>query len=184
MCIVIIWLSVCDIIIFKVSLSFLWSRFPTLSESQDKHLKILRIKRNFNMKGKAFFITFKEILATRNCLRPKSESLNLVERQTFLHDLMFFEELPLLSYPLMRILTPNSLFRTAAQKSFLHQMVTSNFPHQIQCQSHAFRLRNVLFLLTFCHIQYLQTIRQMLDQRIVCLKQAKSTFFESSVYSC
>ena len=55
----------------KLTVSFLLSLFPTWPKSQDKNLNILRTKRAFNIR-KAFFIIFKKLSATRNCLRPKS----------------------------------------------------------------------------------------------------------------
>ena len=44
-------------------------------KSKDKNLNILRTKRAFKTKRKAFFINFKGIFVGRNCLRTESAPL-------------------------------------------------------------------------------------------------------------
>ena len=61
----------------KLTLSFWSNRFATWPRSQDKNLSILRTKRAFEVKWKAFFIIFKGFSAAKNCLRFKSAPLNL-----------------------------------------------------------------------------------------------------------
>ena len=56
----------------KLDLSFQPSRFSTWSESQDENLNILRTKRAFEVKSKAFFVIFKGLSIAKNCLRPES----------------------------------------------------------------------------------------------------------------
>ena len=46
-----------------------------MTKTQDKNLNILRTKRAFKVKQKAFFIIFKELSVAKNCLRPESTSL-------------------------------------------------------------------------------------------------------------
>ena len=60
----------------KLNSSFRSSRFDTWSKSQDKNLNILRTKRAFLIeKLKSFFIIFKGLSVSKNCLRPKSTPL-------------------------------------------------------------------------------------------------------------
>ena len=60
----------------KLNSFFRSSRFDTWSKSQDKNLNILRTKRAFLIeKLKAFFIIFKGLSVSKNCLRPKSTPL-------------------------------------------------------------------------------------------------------------
>ena len=61
----------------KLTLSFWTNRFATWPRSQDKNLSILRTKRAFEMKWKAFFIIFKGFSVAKNCPRFKSAPLNL-----------------------------------------------------------------------------------------------------------
>ena len=67
----------------KLTLSFLSSRFATRLNSQDKNLNIVRTKKAFEVKQKAFFIIFKGLSVAKNCLRPESvpESVPEVFRQ-------------------------------------------------------------------------------------------------------
>ena len=54
--------------------------FPTWPKSHDKDLNILRTKRTFKMKWKAFFIIFKGLLVkqiTQSFLELESPTLNL-----------------------------------------------------------------------------------------------------------
>ena len=55
----------------KLTLSFL----PSWPKSQDKNLNILRTKRAFEVKYKAFFITFKRLSDDKNDLKPESAPL-------------------------------------------------------------------------------------------------------------
>ena len=61
--------------ILKLTLSFQSNCFPTQPKSQDKKLNILRTKRAFEMKQKAFFIIFKGLSFTKNYLRSESVPL-------------------------------------------------------------------------------------------------------------
>ena len=54
---------------FENYLTFLIKRFSTLPASQDKNLNILRTKRAFKMKQKAFLITFNGLLDLITCGR-------------------------------------------------------------------------------------------------------------------
>ena len=60
----------------KLTLSFLSSRFATWPKSQYKILNILRTKRAFDVKLKAFFIIFKGLSAAKYCLKPESTPLS------------------------------------------------------------------------------------------------------------
>ena len=62
----------------KLTFSSNQAFFSTWPKSQDKNLNILRTKRAFKVKQKAFFIIFKELSAAKNCLRPESALLKLV----------------------------------------------------------------------------------------------------------
>ena len=62
----------------KLTLSFSSSRFDTRPKSQGKSLNILRKKRDFNLKQKAFFIIFKRLSVAKNCLRPDTAILTLI----------------------------------------------------------------------------------------------------------
>ena len=62
----------------KLTLSFLSSRFSTWPKSQDKNLNILRTKRAFEVKEKAFFIIYNGLGVAKNCLRPESDPLTIV----------------------------------------------------------------------------------------------------------
>ena len=59
----------------KLTLFLLSSGFATWPKRQDKNLKILKIKRAFEVKSKAFFIIFKGLSVAKNYLRPESASL-------------------------------------------------------------------------------------------------------------
>ena len=61
----------------KLTLSFWSSRFAQWPKSQDKNVNILRTKRAFEVKGKAFFIIFKGVSAAKNCLRPEIAPLRV-----------------------------------------------------------------------------------------------------------
>ena len=45
--------------------------------NQDKNLNILRMKRAFAVKQKAFFIIFKGLSIAKNCLRPENAPLRV-----------------------------------------------------------------------------------------------------------
>ena len=72
MCIAIVCIPGCDIINFEINLIFLTKPFSTWPKSQDINLNILRTKRDFKMKKKAFFIIFKGLSVAKNCFRPES----------------------------------------------------------------------------------------------------------------
>ena len=57
MCIIIVYFPVCEVINFEIN--FLSSPFLRCQKCKDKNLNIVRTKRAFKMKQKAFFITFK-----------------------------------------------------------------------------------------------------------------------------
>ena len=59
----------------KLTWFFLSSHFATWRKSHDKNLNILRTKRAFEVKSKAFFIIFQGFLIAKNCLGPESTSL-------------------------------------------------------------------------------------------------------------
>ena len=59
----------CDVIKFEINLIFLIKPFDIWPKSQDKNLNILRTKRAFEVKEKAFFISFKGLSVAKNCLR-------------------------------------------------------------------------------------------------------------------
>ena len=47
-----------------------------MTKKSRKNINILRTKRAFEVKYKAFFIIFKELLVAKNCLRPESAPFN------------------------------------------------------------------------------------------------------------
>ena len=59
MCIIIVYFPVCEVINFEII--FLSRAFLRGQKCKDKNLNIVRTKRAFKMKQKAFFITFKEL---------------------------------------------------------------------------------------------------------------------------
>ena len=59
------------------TLSFQPNHFFTWPKSQDKNLNILRTKRDFKVKQKAFFITFKTLSVAKNCPRLGSAPYSL-----------------------------------------------------------------------------------------------------------
>ena len=54
--------------ILKLTLSFESSHFSLSRNSQDKNINILRTKRAFKVKWRAFSIIFKGLLVAKNCL--------------------------------------------------------------------------------------------------------------------
>ena len=73
--IVINFFPVCDVINFEINVSN-QAVFLHDKKSGQKFI-ILRIKRAFKVKLKAFFIILKGLSVAKNCLRPKSAALNL-----------------------------------------------------------------------------------------------------------
>ena len=62
---------------FEVNLILLIKLFfSTRLKTKDKNSNILRTKRAFEVKQKAFFIIFKELPVAKNYLRPESAPLN------------------------------------------------------------------------------------------------------------
>ena len=59
--------------------SFQSSRFATWQKSQDKNLNILRTKRAFAVRWKAFFITCKGLTVAKNYIWPESAPLNVAK---------------------------------------------------------------------------------------------------------
>ena len=76
MCIEIVCFPGCDVMNFEINLISLMYRFSTRLKSQDKNVNILRTKRAFKMKQKAFFLIFKGLSVAKNRLRPESRTLN------------------------------------------------------------------------------------------------------------
>ena len=76
MCIEIVCFPGCDVINFEINLVSLMYRFSTRLKSQDKNVNILRTKRAFKGKQKAFFLIFKGLSVAKNRLRPESRALN------------------------------------------------------------------------------------------------------------
>ena len=76
MCIEIVCFPGCDVINFEINLISLMYRFSTKLKSQDKNVNILRTKRAFKGKQKAFFLIFKGLSVAKNRLRPESRTLN------------------------------------------------------------------------------------------------------------
>ena len=68
MCIAIVCFPGFDVINFEISLQ---------PKSQDKNSNILRTKRAFQVKQKAFFIIFAFLSFAKYCLRPESASLRI-----------------------------------------------------------------------------------------------------------
>ena len=54
-----------------------------MTKKSGKKFVILRIKRTFKVKLKAVFIILKGLSVAKNCLRPKSAALNLLENVFF-----------------------------------------------------------------------------------------------------
>ena len=61
----------------KLTLSFQSSCFATWPKRQDKNLNILRTKRAFEVKQKAFFIIFKGLSFAKNYLKTESAPLRV-----------------------------------------------------------------------------------------------------------
>ena len=72
-CITIVCSPGCDVINFENNRV----RFATKQKSQEKKLNILRTKRVFKVKQKAFFIIFKGLSVAKNCLRPEGAPLKV-----------------------------------------------------------------------------------------------------------
>ena len=79
MCIAIVSSPVVTSWTLKVNRSCRSSRFSIWQESQDKNLNILRMKRDFKVKWKAFFIIFKGLTVTKNHIRAESELFNFYD---------------------------------------------------------------------------------------------------------
>ena len=54
-----------------------------MTKKSGQKFVILRIKRAFKVKLKAVFIILKGLSVAKNCLRPKSAALNLLEYKIF-----------------------------------------------------------------------------------------------------
>ena len=61
---------------------FLIKVFFHMAKYQDKNLNILRTKRTFKVKQKAFFITFKRVSVTKNY--PRLESAPLSKHELYI----------------------------------------------------------------------------------------------------
>ena len=61
-----------------------------MTKKSDKNLNILRTKRAFEVKQKAFII-FKGLLIVRNCLRPESVPLTLSVRRSLSYRNQFID---------------------------------------------------------------------------------------------
>ena len=75
-CIAIVCFSSCDDINFKILLIFLIKAFFTWSKYY-KNLNMLRTKRDFKGKQKAFLIILKGFAVAKSCLRPKSVPIGM-----------------------------------------------------------------------------------------------------------
>ena len=74
-----LWLFISQVVTswnLKLIWSSLSSRFTTWPKSQGKNLNILRTKRSFEVKCKAFFIIFQGLSVAKNYLRPESTYLS------------------------------------------------------------------------------------------------------------
>ena len=75
------------VINFEINLLFFLKPFffSTWPKIQDKTLNILRRKRAFTMKSKAFFVNFLGVSVAKNCLRPEAMPLTIlaIERGLF-----------------------------------------------------------------------------------------------------
>ena len=76
-CITVVCYPGCNVIKFDINLIFLIKLFCYITKSQDKNLNILRTKRAFDVKQKAFFIIFKGLSSAKNCIRAECASLIL-----------------------------------------------------------------------------------------------------------
>ena len=74
MCIVIIYLPVCDVIDFGTNLSFLIKTFPYTTKKSGQKFKRLENEYSFQNK-KTFFTIFKGHSDARNCLKPEGGPL-------------------------------------------------------------------------------------------------------------
>ena len=70
MCIGIVCCPGCYVIIFEINLIFLIKSFFHLTKNQGKNLIILRTKRAFKVKYKAFFIIFQGFSIAKNFIKP------------------------------------------------------------------------------------------------------------------
>ena len=62
----------------QISLIFLIKPFRYMAKKSRQKLEYLRMKRAFELKQKAFFIIFKGLSVSKNCLRPESAPLSQV----------------------------------------------------------------------------------------------------------
>ena len=73
-CIAVVCFPVCAVVNIKINLTFLIKLFFYMAKRWNK-LKILRTKRTFKVRPKAFFINFKGFSVTKNCFRPETAPL-------------------------------------------------------------------------------------------------------------
>ena len=105
MCITFICLPGCDVINFKIGYILLIKQFSMQKirqKNQNKKsrqkLNILRTKRAFEVKWKAFFIIFKELSVTKNCLRPESAPLSWMLCKSLFNCLLRFNSSLILAF--------------------------------------------------------------------------------------
>ena len=75
MCIAIVCFPGCHVINFEINLIFLIKTYFYIATNQDKNLNILRTKRVFKVKRKAFSTTFKGLSVAKRCLRLQTAPL-------------------------------------------------------------------------------------------------------------
>ena len=63
---------------FEINLMFLIKTFLYMTKKSGQKLIILRTKRAFKVKYKAFFITFKGLSVAKNCFRPESAPVKIL----------------------------------------------------------------------------------------------------------
>ena len=73
----------CDVIKFEIDLIFLIKTFCYMTKKSRQKLNILKTKRAFEVKKKAFFIIFKGLSVAKNCLRSESAPITLFRMGIF-----------------------------------------------------------------------------------------------------
>ena len=71
----IVCFPVCGVINFEIDFIFLIKPFFYLTKKSCRKIKIFEDQTSFKVKEKAFFIIFKELSVSKNCLRTQSVSL-------------------------------------------------------------------------------------------------------------
>ena len=71
-CIAVVCFPVCAVVNIKINLILLIKPFFYMAKTLRQNLKILRTKRTFKVRPKAFFINFKGFSVAKNCFRPET----------------------------------------------------------------------------------------------------------------